>query len=110
MKCTLDRLRRSFEHVNFALACLQVGKPGCRRESHACQRGFPQAEQPSHAPVFDPVRQCYMYYCPGYQHRNVVPYVPVRMTVHEEIGIISCGPGSCTVGSRWQYSWYQCMF
>ena len=58
--------------------CKPVGQPGCRQKGADCAGHFPQPVQSEKAPLEDPDNFCFRYYCPGHEHRNVVPYVPVR--------------------------------
>ena len=57
--------------------CKPVGQPGCRQKGADCAGHFPQPVQSEKAPLEDPDNFCFRYYCPGHEHRNVVPYVPV---------------------------------
>ena len=49
----------------------------CLGDNHRCKYGFPHAVQPSHAPVFQPTNNRWVYYRPRDADRNVVPYHPV---------------------------------
>ena len=58
--------------------CTEVGAPGCRSQGRICSGHFPQPVHTSKEPSEDPVEHCYRYYCPGEEHRNIGPYIPVR--------------------------------
>ena len=51
---------------------------GCRKDGPVCCGHFPQPIQTDTLPREDEVKRCFRYYCPGNEHRNVGPYLPVR--------------------------------
>jgi hypothetical protein len=63
--------------------CRELGKDGsCRKDkllyqkTKVCKNNFPQQPQSQRSPVLDAKTARYLYYCPGYRHRNVVPHCP----------------------------------
>jgi len=76
--------------------CTKIGKPGCRKDGIICSGHFPQPIHTEKMPKEDDVERCYRYYCPGQQHRNVGPYIPVSAyhrdpppTPHPSISFLS---------------------
>ncbi len=65
-------VRRKQQHI-----CTAVKAPGCRSQGHICAGHFPQPVHTSKEPTEDPTERCYRYYCPGEEHRNIGPYIPV---------------------------------
>ena len=60
--------------------CTKVGAPGCRADGIICSGHFAQPINLNKLPKEDDVERCYRYYCPGYEHRNIGPYIPVSCT------------------------------
>ena len=78
LKSTLFRIvRRKQPHV-----CTPIGEAGCRAEGVICAGHFPQPVQTDKMPKEDAVERCYRYYCPGHEHRNIGPYIPVSSVLH----------------------------
>ena len=58
--------------------CTPIGSYGCRHEKPYCSKCFPHPIQPSRTPQYNALLGRWQYYCPGPEHRNVVPHSPVR--------------------------------
>ena len=65
-------VKRKQPHV-----CTPVNAEGCRKEGDFCVGHFPQPVHLEKLPSEDEVERCYRYYCPGAEHRNIGPYIPV---------------------------------
>ena len=67
--------------------CMELGKKGgCRQDKdrylkrHKCSGNFPQDLQGFVSPQYNAEKGVFQYYCPGHEHRNVVPYCPVSIS------------------------------
>jgi len=70
---TLARIvKRKQPHI-----CTQVNAAGCRSAGPVCSGHFPQPIHTDKMPKEDETERCYRYYCPGPEHRNIGPYIPV---------------------------------
>ncbi|MCO5604327.1 hypothetical protein L7F22_058492 [Adiantum nelumboides] len=59
-------------------ACRVIGR------GSTCKYGFPYDLQPETSPVLDPHTLRWLYYRPGYEHRNIVPYHPTTLLLWKE--------------------------